>query len=116
MKKTQKLINTALLAVSALACQCTFAAESTITLHVPFAFVLAGKTLPAGAYTVDTDGTVVAVRGTAGTTVVASGPEALDRNAQPALIFARRSGAMYLVGVRTEDDARMITAAPLRSH
>jgi hypothetical protein len=115
MKKTYHLIGAAFLAVFALASQCLSAAESTITLHVPFAFVVGGKTMPAGAYTVETNGSVVSVRGNTGSAIVTSGPEAVRPAAQPGLIFARRGGATYLVGVRTEDDARMIESRALNA-
>jgi hypothetical protein len=115
MKKTHRLIATAFMAVFALASQCVSAADASITLHVPFAFVVGGKTMPAGAYTVETDGSIVAVRGTAGSAIVTSGPQAFRPAAQPGLIFARRGGATYLVGVRTENDARMIGSRALQA-
>ena len=116
MKKTYQLISTVLLAVFALGSQCVSAAESSITLHVPFAFVISGKTMPAGAYTVETDGSVVAVRGSAGAAIVASGQELGSRDAAPGLIFSRRGGTAYLVGVRTQEDARAIGSSALQRH
>jgi hypothetical protein len=115
MKTAYKLIAAAVLSAFALGSQCLYAADSSITLHVPFAFVVNGKTMPAGAYTIDTDGTVVAVRGSAGTAMVTSGPRNFDANAKPALIFSRQGGTTYLVGVRTEEDARTITASSLQA-
>lgn len=113
MKTTCKLITAAVLSAFTLGSQYVSAAESSITLHVPFAFVVAGKTMPAGAYTVDTDGTVVAVRGRAGTALVSSGPSAFKPNAKPALIFSRQGSTTYLVGIRTQDDARLINTSTL---
>jgi hypothetical protein len=40
--------------------------------------------------------------------LVGSGPTAMMRNAQPALIFTRRGATAYLTGVHTEDDTRSI--------
>lgn len=114
MKKTHKLISTAFLAFFALASQCVSAAESSMTLQVPFAFVVSGRNMPAGAYTVETDGSVVAVHGRAGSAIVSSGPQAAGRFTEPGLIFSRRGGTAYLVGVRTEADARSIGSGALQ--
>jgi hypothetical protein len=108
MNSTKKLSSVALLAGSALVTQCAYGAESSVTLDVPFAFVVAGRTLPAGAYTVETNGTVISVHGRKTSVLVGSGPTAMMRNAQPALIFTRRGATAYLTGVHTEDDTRSI--------
>ncbi len=115
MKSTKKLITTALLAFSAVAVQCASGAESSISLQVPFAFVVAGLTMPAGAYTVETSGSVVSVRGNKSSALVAGGPGAAPHYAEPGLIFVRRSGTEYLIGVQTEDDARSIESSVLRT-
>jgi hypothetical protein len=114
MKKIYQLISTALLAVFALGSQSVSAAESSITLQVPFAFVVEGKPMPAGLYIVETSGSVVAIRGSAGSAMVTSGPRSIRRDAAPGLIFSRRGTTTYLVGVRTEDDARSIGLSPLQ--
>ena len=108
MNFTKKLISTAVAAGFALAAPCAFGAESSVRLQVPFAFVVAGRTMPAGDYTIDASGSVVSVRGAGSSVLVAGGPETMTSNEQPGLVFARRGGRSYLVGVRTEEGALSI--------
>jgi hypothetical protein len=108
----KKLISLAMLAVCALAAQCAFAVESRITLHVPFSFLVAGRTMPAGEYEVETnDNDVVYVRGGHGAVMVTSLPKSFSRDEKPALVFARRGGNVYLIGVKTADSERSLSVA-----
>jgi hypothetical protein len=110
MIAAKKPISMAVLATAVLAAQCVFAAESRITLHVPFAFVVAGRTMPAGEYEVETeDNDMVYVRGGHGAVMVTSLPGSFKRDERPALVFFRRGGSVYLTGIQTADSARSLT-------
>jgi hypothetical protein len=110
MIAAKKLISMAALTLAVLAAQCVFAAESRITLHVPFAFVVAGRTMPAGAYEVETDDNdMVYVRGGHGAVMVTSIPGSFKPDERPALVFSRRGGSVYLTGIQTADSARNLT-------
>jgi hypothetical protein len=112
MISTKRLISTAFLAVSVLAGQCAFGTESAVTLHVPFAFVVAGRTLPAAAYIVEANGSVVYIHGGGNSVLVTGLPQSQPRYAKPGLIFAQRGGKSYLIGVQTEDDGFSIGSTP----
>lgn len=99
-----------------MASQCASGAENSVIFQVPFAFVVAGRTMPAGSYTVETSGSIVAVRGSGSSVLVASGPPAIESDLQPGLIFSKHGGASYLVGVRTEDDFRSIGPGAPKFH
>ena len=108
MNFKKRLISTAVFTAFAMATQCAFAADTSITLRVPFAFVVAGRTMPAGAYTIEASGSVVAVRGSGASVLVAGEPQSFVPYAEPGLIFSRHGGTSYLVGVRTEEETRSI--------
>ncbi len=108
MNSTKKIISAAVLAISTIAGHSASAAASAVRLNIPFAFVVAGRTMPAGVYTVGMSGSVISISGQRSSVLVAGGPRGVSRNAEPGLIFSRRSGTAYLVGVRTDDDARSI--------
>jgi len=99
----------------------------TLSVQVPFAFVAAGKSLPAGTYTVDSVASgVLFIHGSTGTdsaAVQAYGSETITRGAKPGLIFTRSSDMPVLSSVNMESGSmftilsvkRASAAAALRS-
>ena len=75
----------------------------TLSVQVPFAFAAAGKSLPAGSYTVDSvaSGILVIHGGSDGETVAvqAHASETAARGAKPGLIFIRSGYMPVLSGV-----------------
>jgi hypothetical protein len=56
----------ALLAAAFVVCVGTSARASTVEFKVPFPFLVQGKTLPAGEYRLENDGSIVLIRGEKG--------------------------------------------------
>ena len=70
----KKYFSAGLLAFSTLLSLPLHAAQGTIVLTVPFAFVVEGRTLPAGAYAVEETGNLVYIRGNHAGVIVPSLP------------------------------------------
>ena len=84
------------------------ASASALDVKVPFAFVVNGKTLPAGQYRVETEGSMVLIHGEKGTrggavvqTMPAIGPDPAGK--VPALTFSRHENQLRLTGVWQSD-------------
>lgn len=109
--KINRHVGAALLAFSALLAPAARAADGRITLNVPFSFVVAGRTLPAGSYTVETAGNLVYIRGTRQGVVIASLPSQHAPRTDEALVFHRSGSTTYLVQAEMQDDTRVVPGA-----
>jgi len=107
--------------LGALALGTTIASASSsgdpIRVNVPFAFVVAGKVLPAGQYTVqETDSGLILVRGEGTAAMTISLPGNLVKaGTMPALHFTANSGHEYLVEVNDETSSRSVPVRALES-
>ena len=110
MKKVCKLVG--LLSALALGTTLVSAAEiaDRVQVNVPFAFVLAGKSFPAGRYMIkETDAGVILVQGDGGAAIALTVPgEKLKTAHRPALAFTTSNGREYLVGVQSENTTREV--------
>jgi hypothetical protein len=100
----KSLIKTSLLVAGFLAFSGGTLFAGELEVKIPFAFVINGKTLPAGQYRVETDGAMVAIRGEKGTrgSAVAQTMTAIGHDpagAVPALTFSRSENQVRLTGV-----------------
>ena len=104
MTNLKKLIYTAALAASALIPQSVSAADDSLDVNVPFAFVVGGRQMPAGAYVIQASKTsgVVLLRSGASAIMVSSGPGGSSPgDSKPGLTFEKKGATTYLVGVHT---------------
>ena len=110
MKKTCKLVGL----LSSLALGTTLASAADFADHVqvnvPFSFVLAGKSFPAGQYTVkETDAGLILVEGEGGAAMALTVPgEKLKAAHGPALAFTPNNGREYLAAVQGEFTTREV--------
>jgi hypothetical protein len=121
MKKT--LLTVALLAVGALAASPALAAATPVaTADIPNAFTFAGKSLPAGKYTVlveSAGGLVIVQNDATGKKEVA---EYVTRLAmmdlpQPELVFDKVGDTLYLSEIRlTDEDGYQVPGATAKQH
>ncbi len=106
-------LSLATLGLVALAAGPAFAmAPETLVVHVPFAFIVENRTLPAGDYQVkplsDIDRNVLEIRSTDGRygVVVLTWDTAGEaRGAQPKLVFDRYGNKAFLRGVEVPEEA-----------
>src|ERR1700761_9087424 len=99
-----KMISSAVLTAAVLLPASAFAASNSLTVNIPFAFVVNGRTLPAGSYAVDVadSNSVLSIRNRQGGLLVASNPGTGGSSNKPGLIFEKRGATEYLVGVHTD--------------
>ncbi len=93
------------------------AATDSITATVPFAFVVNGRTMPAGAYEVQSSDSsaVLYIRGSKSGAVVASNPGGAPNSTdKPGLVFERHGSTTYLVGVRMAAEGNRNLGSPVR--
>ena len=112
MINLKKLGISAAIGVSALLPISAFAAIDSITATVPFAFVVNGRTMPAGAYEVETSesGAILYIRSSKNAVLVASNPaSSAISTAKPGLVFEKHGQAVYLVGVRLNAEGERAT-------
>ena len=103
MKST--MTKAALLAAALVVCAAGSARAATFEVKVPFAFRVEGKTLPAGQYRVESEGTLVLLRGEKGnreavvwaTTMPAVGHDPAGN--KPALTFSRYEATYQLADI-----------------
>ena len=91
-------------------------AQDQLTVKVPFAFEVRGKTLPAGQYSVEQQGAVLIIRGEHGTrgnvAVIATPAGGQDPSGDtPVLTFVRHENDYRLAGVWESKDRGEIVAA-----
>jgi len=84
-------------------------AASAMKAHIPFAFVVANRIMPAGDYTVGNNANgsaVLYIRGEGAGVAVLSSPSMLPSAAavSTGLVFQTRGGQRYLVGVKWSDE------------
>ena len=92
-----------------------FAATDSISANVPFAFVVNGRTMPAGAYEVENSesGAILYIRSSKNAVLVASNPaNAATSTAKPGLVFEKRGETVYLVGVRLNAEGERNLPSP----
>lgn len=99
------VLQTGLLALGTLLPGAAFAASGVIRVNVPFKFVVAGTTLPAGQYNIQVSetGSVLYIQGQAANVMVESATISTGSTAEPALVFQTHNGANYLVSARMGD-------------
>jgi len=89
------------------------AQSEVVTVHVPFAFVAGGKTLPAGDYRVDKGEApnVLIIQGrddNSSTSILAIVSDTSTPNSKDALVFARHGSALFLSAVRVSGNQTMV--------
>jgi hypothetical protein len=92
-------------------------AASAMKAHVPFAFVVGNRVMPAGDYTVGNSASgsaVLYVRGGGAGIAVISSPSMLPAAdaVSTALVFQTRGSQRYLVGVKWSDEPSRSIPAP----
>lgn len=92
-------------------------AGSDMKAHVPFAFVVGGRLMPAGDYTIGNSrngSAVLYVRGEGAGIAVISSPSMLPAAdaISTGLVFRTRGGQRYLVGVKWSDEPSRSIPAP----
>ena len=92
-------------------------AAGAMKAHIPFAFVVGNRVMPAGDYTVgnSTNGSAVLyVRGEGAGLAVISSPSMLPAAdaVSTGLVFRTRGGQRYLVGVKWSDEPSRSIPAP----
>ncbi len=92
-------------------------AASAMKAHVPFAFVVGSRVMPAGDYTVGTStsgSAVLYVRGDGAGIAVISSPSVLPAAdaVSAGLVFETRGSQRYLVGVKWSDEPSRSIPAP----
>ncbi len=108
MKSMNNLFVLALVAASAFTSVAYAADGSRVDLRVPFSFVVSGRTLPPGNYTLVENGSTLFIRGDHQEFIVPSVPTAYTTGSKPRLEFRREGAATYLVGVQTIDETRAV--------
>lgn len=95
----------------ALGCALALQAETTVTMHAPFEFVAAGKTMPAGDYQMDmlTPGVVLIAGLNSGSRVLAMVTESAGSSI-PAVVFSESGGAHVLTSVSSSSGTWKLAA------
>ena len=84
---------------------CATVHAENLTIHIPFTFEAAGKSLPAGDYTVETVGTgLLVMRGAsaAETVTIVASPEGITDAANPSVSFATSPDLAVLSRIRMD--------------
>ena len=118
MISIQKLITFVVIGFAALTPTSVFAASDSLTAHVPFPFVVDGRTLPPGSYQIESSesGAVLCIRNNKTGVLVASSPEsATNSPAKPGLVFERHGSAIYLVGIHMSANGNRSLTPSFRS-
>ena len=102
MKNIKRVAVLTLLALPA--CLSAASTAQSLRVHIPFAFVIAGKQFRPGDYVVQADNNgIVSVQGGGRGALTLSLPaSATNTAATPALIFSKREKTEYLVGVQSD--------------